>query len=75
MLCDDASLPVYPRRSLGHALPLDGRFTVLPSGRTLTVTDVRPEDEGLYVCVAQNEAGERSASAELLIKPRGQGNS
>ena len=52
-------------------MPEDGRFTVHPGGGSLTITEVGSEDEGLYVCVAKNGAGERSASAELLIKPRG----
>ena len=31
------------------------------------VTDVRREDEGLYVCKAENELGSREVTAQLAV--------
>ena len=34
----------------------------------LTIEEVYPEDSGKYTCVAKNEAGTASTSAELLVE-------
>lgn len=43
------------------------RFTLLPTG-VLQITGVRPEDSGVYCCVAHNSAGvKHSAGAQLTV--------
>lgn len=43
------------------------RFTLLPTG-VLQITGVRPEDSGMYCCVAHNSAGvKHSAGAQLTV--------
>ncbi|GMT36995.1 hypothetical protein PFISCL1PPCAC_28292, partial [Pristionchus fissidentatus] len=49
----------------GHATP-DGRVTVSVSGE-LHVSDVRPHDEGNYLCAAINSAGSSVTVAKLTI--------
>ncbi|KAL4642041.1 immunoglobulin superfamily DCC subclass member 3-like [Arapaima gigas] len=45
----------------------DNRYTLLPTG-VLQITGLRPEDSGLFCCVAHNSAGvKRSASARLSV--------
>ena len=47
----------------------DKRHKVVSQGavHSLTITDVRVEDEGIYECVAINSAGEASCDCELLV--------
>jgi hypothetical protein len=48
----------------------EGRFTAEKEGRSyfsLTITNIVPEDEGLYKCVASNELGEVISKAELQL--------
>lgn len=43
------------------------RYTLLPTG-VLQITGVRPEDSGMYCCVAHNSAGvKHSAGAQLTV--------
>lgn len=43
------------------------RFTLLPTG-VLQITGVRPEDSGMYCCVAHNSAGvKHSTGAQLTV--------
>ncbi|KAI2662648.1 Immunoglobulin superfamily DCC subclass member 3 [Labeo rohita] len=45
----------------------DDRYTLLPTG-VLQITGVRPEDSGMYCCVAHNSAGvKHSAGAQLTV--------
>ncbi|MBN3311631.1 IGDC4 protein, partial [Atractosteus spatula] len=45
----------------------DERYTLLPTG-VLQITGVRPEDSGIFRCVAENTAGvKRSAGASLTV--------
>lgn len=44
----------------------DGRVKVSPTG-TLTITEVKQEDEGAYVCAAMNSAGSSLSKAALRI--------
>ena len=58
----------------------NGRSFITNNGMTLTVEGVTAADEGVYRCVAENEAGRVEASASLavhshpsfLVKPRDQ---
>lgn len=34
----------------------------------LTITEVYPEDEGIYTCEATNEAGSSGSNCELSLK-------
>ncbi|VDO46482.1 unnamed protein product, partial [Brugia timori] len=49
----------------GH-ISSDGRIKVTFNG-DLTVTDVRPADEGNYVCAAMNLAGSSLTKATLKV--------
>ncbi|KAF8356054.1 sax-3, partial [Pristionchus pacificus] len=49
----------------GHA-SIDGRVTVSQTGE-LHLSDVRPHDEGNYICAAINSAGSSIATARLTI--------
>ncbi|XP_006628866.2 immunoglobulin superfamily DCC subclass member 3 isoform X2 [Lepisosteus oculatus] len=45
----------------------DERYTLLPTG-VLQITGIRPEDSGIFRCVAENTAGvKRSAGASLTV--------
>uniref|UniRef100_A0A8C1ZN86 Immunoglobulin superfamily DCC subclass member 3 n=1 Tax=Cyprinus carpio TaxID=7962 RepID=A0A8C1ZN86_CYPCA len=45
----------------------DDRYTLLPTG-VLQITGVRPEDSGMYCCVAHNSAGvKHSTGAQLTV--------
>lgn len=44
-----------------------GRHVLTQNGMTLTLENVTPADEGLYRCVAQNEAGRVESSATLSV--------
>ena len=47
------------------------RIHLLDSGRMISITDVRPEDAGDYVCVAASTAGQViAATSTLLIVPK-----
>ncbi|CAF4905415.1 unnamed protein product [Pieris macdunnoughi] len=52
-------------RKDGHPLPA-GRHTL--DGGNLTITDVREEDRGSYVCTLTNEAAAVSAETELVVE-------
>ena len=51
---------------LSSSLPL-GRYVVESSG-ALTVKDVRPGDDGVYTCGAENLLGHANASAKLTVQ-------
>ncbi|VDM51646.1 unnamed protein product [Angiostrongylus costaricensis] len=53
----------------GH-VSADGRIKVSSSG-TLTISDVRPPDEGAYVCAAMNSAGSSLSKALLKLSAKG----
>uniref|UniRef100_A0A0K0D1N9 Ig-like domain-containing protein n=1 Tax=Angiostrongylus cantonensis TaxID=6313 RepID=A0A0K0D1N9_ANGCA len=53
----------------GH-VSADGRIKVSSSG-TLTISDVRPQDEGAYVCAAMNSAGSSLSKALLKLSAKG----
>ena len=50
----------------GEEIPETGRLCCLSNG-TLTIKDVILDDEGIYKCVAANEAGEVPCQVELLV--------
>ncbi|KIH65702.1 immunoglobulin I-set domain protein [Ancylostoma duodenale] len=52
----------------GH-VSADGRIKVSSSG-TLTIADVRPMDEGAYVCAAMNSAGSSLSKALLKLSTK-----
>lgn len=52
----------------GH-VSADGRIKVSSSG-TLTISDVRPQDEGAYVCAAMNSAGSSLSKALLKLSAK-----
>ncbi|XP_033111500.1 titin-like [Anneissia japonica] len=51
-------------------IPESPDFEVRYDGKvcTLTIKDVLPEDSGKYTCVAKNQVGAASSSAELLVE-------
>ena len=51
---------------LNSSLP-GGRHDIEPSG-ALIVRDVRPGDEGVYSCRAENVLGSANASAKLIVQ-------
>ncbi|VDO23451.1 unnamed protein product [Heligmosomoides polygyrus] len=52
----------------GH-VSADGRIKVSSAG-TLTIADVRPLDEGAYVCAAMNSAGSSLSKAVLKLSTK-----
>ena len=53
-------------------IPATEEFKIAIDGdvATLTIEEVYPEDSGKYTCVAKNQAGTSSTSAELLVEGR-----
>lgn len=53
-------------------IPATEEFKIATDGdiATLTIEEVYPEDSGKYTCVAKNQAGTSSTSAELLVEGR-----
>ncbi|XP_042230990.1 hemicentin-1-like isoform X2 [Homarus americanus] len=59
-----------PRRLWYHgsqALVSSSRLVVGVGGRDVTIVGVRPEDAGVYVCVAVNPAGEAQLTTALIV--------
>lgn len=68
--CDVTGEPPLPKihwNKDGSALTTDPRFSINPSGTTLTIRLVRSNDAGIYECIAQSHGGRRSASARLTV--------
>ena len=59
-------LPKVEWCKLNSSLPV-GRHVIEPSG-ALIVRDVRPGDEGVYSCRAENLLGNANASAKLTVQ-------
>lgn len=77
------SLAILPCKAVGHSTPViswkkngnnlnerdedSARFTQLTTG-ALQIHDLQKEDSGIYTCVAKNQDGESSWSANLLVE-------
>lgn len=51
----------------GARLRGNSRITISLDGTQLTVADVRPEDAGVYTCVAENYVNQVSTSGSLQV--------
>ena len=63
---DGNPTPIVTWSKLNSSLPV-GRHVVESSG-VLIVKDVRPGDEGVYCCIAENLLGQVNASAKLTVQ-------
>ena len=63
---DGNPLPQVTWSKLNSSLPV-GRHVVQSSG-ALILKDVRPGDEGVYTCAAENLLGSVNASAKLVVQ-------
>ena len=63
-------MPVLLHQFSDNTLPDDRRYLIMASG-TLRIVRVTREDEGNYDCHAVNTAGQRHATAQIEIRPRG----
>lgn len=68
------SVPSWTFQSFGFLLssidrPIQYAHSVFDDGMAkLTVQDALPEDDGLYTCLAENNAGRASCSAQVTVK-------
>ncbi len=60
-------VPVHTWTRNGNSLA-GSRFQVSEDGRTLTISDVVEQDEGTYVCLASNAAGDVSVDVMLEVQ-------
>ncbi|CAH1270966.1 HMCN1 [Branchiostoma lanceolatum] len=63
--------PVVTWTKVGHQGGQTNRWQLLNEGRTLQVAQVQPEDSGMYLCTAMNNAGddEREYFVKVLVPP------
>ena len=55
-------------------MPEEDRFFINAAGTVLRIGDATSTDRGVYECVAENIAGRKEATAELLVRPPGEVN-